>query len=510
MLRGLLFSVAVILLVPICRSTVKAPQLIDEAAISDEIQESKTRKPYFVQTAVASSFREKYRERFGIDPVFVTEKGEASVYLINMSEAKDAALADFQLREAGKYPPFIYFDPTYNMRLQQGYTSPEDLMAGYKDPMLNEVLLAGVVQAFPRHAKLHIIGTTGLGRNILALQITDFKSTQKKIPLLFSGALHGNELTATEHCYHIIYEILKNPGSYSDALEHLSLWIIPIANPDGNFFFWHASSLMGRKNAAVGPGQTTGAPLRGVDLNRNFPFRWNSGHKKASSEDPNNVYFRGVAPGSEKETRAIMELAERERFLYAVSFHAVSGKILVPYTIENVRNPTPDYAWAFARDIVPKVRHHNPKRGFRAVKNIYPVDGTDQDYLYFKYGTLAYIVESSYRNCEYRYVPYYLEGYQPLWTGVMADYTENHKFALQVKNARGEAVKATLRFSDVNFFEGETRTTNPADGSFFRLTKSTEPVEITVSAKGYETKKIELAPHGPGYPALTPVLLEPN
>lgn len=187
MLRGLLFSVAVILLVPICRSTVKAPQLIDEAAISDEIQESKTRKPYFVQTAVASSFREKYRGRFGIDPVFVTEKGEASVYLINMSEAKDAALADFQLREAGKYPPFIYFDPTYNMRLQQGYTSPEDLMAGYKDPMLNEVLLAGVVQAFSRHAKLHIIGRQGWGAIFSRCKSRISNPHRKKSPCFSPG-----------------------------------------------------------------------------------------------------------------------------------------------------------------------------------------------------------------------------------------------------------------------------------------------------------------------------------
>jgi Zinc carboxypeptidase len=510
MLRGFLFFFAVILLAPICQATIKAPPVVDETLITDEIQESKTRKPYFVQTAVAASFREKYRERFGVEPVFVTEKGEASVFLMQVSERNDAALADFKPREAGKYPPFIYFDPTYNARLQQGFTSIEDLMAGYKDPMLNEILLAGVVQAYPRYTKLHIIGTTGLGRNILALEISDFKATGKKIPLLFSGAMHGNELTATEHCYHMIYEILKNPGDYSEALQHLNLWIIPIANPDGNFFFWHASGLMGRKNAAVGPGQTAAAPMRGVDLNRNFPFRWNSGNKKASSEDPNNVYFRGVAPGSERETRAIMNLAERERFLYSLSFHAVSGKILVPYTIENVRNPTPDYAWAFARGIVPKIRHHNAKRGFRALKNIYPVDGTDQDYLYFQYGTLAYIIESSYRNSEYRFVPQFLEGYQPLWVGVLNDYSENYKFALQVKNAQGEPVKAVVRFSDLIFFEGEVRTTNPADGSFFRLTKNAEPVEITISAKGYETKKIEMSPQGPGYPPLIPVLLDSN
>lgn len=510
MFRAFSFLAVLLPVVFFCRSEVKTPPAVDESAITDEIQESKTRKPYYVPTAEANVFREKYQARFGMQPTFVLEKGDASVFLLNAGENRDSALAGVNIRESRSYPPFVLFDPTYGTRLERGYASAEDLLTGYKDPMINEALLAGLVKAFPRFTKLHIIGTTVMGRNILAVELTDFKAVGKKIPLLFSGALHGNELTATEHCYHILHEILTHQGDYSEALAHHTLWIVPIANPDGNHFFWHVSSLMGRKNAAIGPGQNAATPMRGVDLNRNFPFRWNSGHKKASSEDPNSVYFRGTAPGSEKETQAIMQLAERERFLFAISFHAVSGKILIPYTIENTRNPTPDYASAFARGIAPQVRHHNPRRGFRAVKNIYPVDGTDQDYLYFKYGTVAYIVESSYRNCEYRYVPYFLEGYQPLWAGMLSDYAANYKFAFEVKNTRGEPVKASVKFSDASFFEGEKHTTNPADGSFFRLTKSPDPVEVTVSAPGYATYRAEVIPHGVGYPPLTPVVLEPN
>ncbi|MBX3723737.1 MAG: peptidase M14 [Turneriella sp.] len=510
MFRVFSFFGVVFLSVFFCRSEVKAPAQIDESAISDEIQESKTRKPYLVPAAMVSVFREKYQARFGMQPTLTLQKDDVSVFLLNAGEHKDAVFNGIKINEARSYPPFIYFDPTYATRLERGYTALEDLQAGYKDPMLNEALLAGVVKAYPRFTKLHIIGTTALGRNLLALELSDFKAREKKIPLLFSGAMHGNELTATEHCYHIISEILKNTGNYSEILSHHSLWIIPIANPDGNHFFWHVSSLMGRKNASIGPGQTHASPMRGVDLNRNFPFRWNSGHKKASSEDPNSVYYRGPSPGSEKETQAIMQLAERERFLFAISFHAVSGKILIPYTIENTRNPSPDYAGAFAREIAPQVRHHNPRRGFRAVKYIYPVDGTDQDYLYFQYGTIAYIVESSYRNSEYRYVPYFLEGYQPLWSGMLNDYGANYKFALRVKNARGEPVRAAVKFSDLTFFEGEKHATNPGDGSFFRLTKNGDPVEVTISAAGYKPYRAEIAPHGVGYPALTEISLEAN
>lgn len=494
-----------------CRAPVRAGLAeVDESKITDEIQESKIRKPYFIASGDTGAFRDAYRSRFGVEPVFTARKGNVTVVLLNNDEDKESSLTVFKPRSVGKYPPFIYFDETYEERLQRGFLTIDDLMAGYKDPMLNEALLAGVVQANPRYTKLHIIGTTAFGRNILALELTDFRAQGKKIPLLFSGAMHGNELTATEHCYHIISEILRNIGQYETQLGRVSLWIVPIVNPDGNYLFWHHSGLMGRKNAVAGPGQNQDSPMRGVDLNRNFPFKWNSGHKKASSEDPNSVYYRGASPGSEKETRAMMQLAGRERFLYSISFHAVSGKILVPYTIENVRNPAPDYAMAFARGIGPKIRHHNPKRGFRVVKNIYPVDGTDQDYYYFKYGTIAYIVESSYRNCEYRYVPYYLEGYKPLWEAVISDYETNLKFVLRVTNKSGEPVEATIRFSDQAFYEGESRATNPADGFFIRLTKNSLPVEVTVSAPGYVTQHLDLAPQGVGYPDFTPVILDSN
>ena len=289
--------------VVLCRPGVRDAGPVDEAAISDEIQESKMRRAFFVPTNDAAAFREKYLARFGLPVTFVTQKNEQSVFLLNKGEDKDSALADFKIREAGKYPPFVFFDPTYRERLERGFTSLEDLMAGYKDPMLNEALLAGIVQAYPGLARLEIIGTTGQGRNITALQITNFKARGKKIALLFSGAMHGNELTATEHCYHIVYEILKNPGKYAPLLDQMSLWIVPIVNPDGNFLFWHASSLMGRKNASLAPGQNAVSPMRGVDLNRNFPFRWNSGHPKASSDDPNNVYFAGPRRALKKKRR---------------------------------------------------------------------------------------------------------------------------------------------------------------------------------------------------------------
>lgn len=498
-----------VVLLSFCQSAIRSsPPIFDESKVKDEIQESAARKPYLVPGNQLELFKNKFRERFQSEPVLVATLKQSSVFLMNTEQTKDTAFGKIQFQDSGRRPPFVYFDPSYAARLEKGYTSIEDLISGYKDAALNEVLLAGVVRAHSDISKLHIIGNTSLGKNILALEVHDFKSQRKKIPVLFTCAMHANELTATEHCYSILYHILKEPARYADILQNISIWLIPIANPDGSHLFWHHSTAMGRKNAHVGPGQNSQSLLRGTDLNRNFPFRWNSGHPKASSEDPNSVYFRGTAPGSENETKAIMNLSERERFVYAISFHAVSGKILIPYTIENVKNPSPDYATALAKELVPITKHHNKRRGFRAIKNIYPVDGTDQDYLYFKHGTIAYIIESSYRNCEFQYVHYYIDGYRPLWEAFLRNYAQNRKFALRITNGKGEPIEAAVRFSDLTWFHSEKHTSNPIDGSFFRPTKGNAPVDVTISARGYRTKKIELNPQGPGNTEPETVMLE--
>ncbi len=56
---------------------------------------------------------------------------------------------------------------------------------------------------------------------------------------------------------------------------------------------------------------------RGVDLNRNFPTRdWCGGRKRSR-------YYPGPSAGSERETRAVMRLIERERPTRIVTIHSI-------------------------------------------------------------------------------------------------------------------------------------------------------------------------------------------
>ena len=103
--------------------------------------------------------------------------------------------------------------------------------------------------------------------------------------ILVIGCIHGNECAGLA----ITSALRRRP-----VPRGVQLWVVPEANPDG-------AAAGTRKNA------------HGVDLNRNFPYRW------APLTTP--VYYSGPRPESEPETRALMGLVRRVRPAVTVTYH---------------------------------------------------------------------------------------------------------------------------------------------------------------------------------------------
>jgi protein MpaA len=125
-----------------------------------------------------------------------------------------------------------------------------------------------------------VIGQSVQGRDIVAWHLGD-PGTPTYVLI---STMHGNE----PHTRQILQALRDGP-----AFDGINVWVVPTYNPDG-------LAARTRKNA------------HGVDLNRNFPYRW---------ADLDGGYESGPRPGSEPETRAMMAFLREIEPERVLSFH---------------------------------------------------------------------------------------------------------------------------------------------------------------------------------------------
>jgi protein MpaA len=147
--------------------------------------------------------------------------------------------------------------------------------------LLPLVLLLAASAASSPEARKVVLGRSLGGRPVVAYELGDPVATRK---VLVVGCIHGDECAGIA-----IIDRLRRRGPPAGV----DLWLVPDTNPDGR-------AAGARGNA------------RGVDLNRNFPWRWRS---------LSGVYDSGAGPASERETRIAMELILRLRPRVTIWFH---------------------------------------------------------------------------------------------------------------------------------------------------------------------------------------------
>jgi predicted deacylase len=125
-----------------------------------------------------------------------------------------------------------------------------------------------------------VIGHSVKGRRITAYHLGE--PGAKKVVLI--SLMHGNEPAPRRILMNLVH------GS---RVHGIDLWVVPVYNPDG---FARDT----RHNA------------RGVDLNRNYPYKW--------IRQTGN-YDSGPRPRSEPETRAMMAFLKKVKPAYILSFH---------------------------------------------------------------------------------------------------------------------------------------------------------------------------------------------
>ncbi|MFO0579657.1 MAG: M14 family zinc carboxypeptidase [Polyangia bacterium] len=378
--------------------------------------------------------------------------------------------------------------------------APEDAATTRYSAAWVEATLRDYHARFPKLTRLVELGRSHEGRTIWGLAIgRGLKRRDGRPAVLLNGAHHGVELVSIDMALDAAEVLLLRAGEIGtdgqvlrrdpalDAqvkrwLDELVVWCVPVVNPDGVWASLHGNPRTGRKN-----GRDTNRNGRidrtdGVDLNRNYPFRWGFLGDKGSSPVSTSYYYRGPEPASEPETRAMLRLAESERFVAAISFHSGSVAVLAPYTIDNVKSPTPNEAWSVAEELVAGLPPHPQDRTWTVRQKLYPVDGTDQDTLRASYGTLALLVEGARGDPgtpqARREV---VLAARPLWTRLLDRYLNGPSLQGHVVDANGRPAVAEVTVAEVALNEQERWTSRCRDGRFDRYLAG--PGRYTVQAR---------------------------
>ncbi|CAH0192295.1 Gamma-D-glutamyl-L-diamino acid endopeptidase 1 [Peribacillus sp. Bi96] len=200
---------------------------------------------------------------------------------------------------------------------------------------------------------VQIIGHTEEGKNIKAVKLGEGKRS-----ILLVGSHHGREWLSSKLLMSMLeeyagaYRAGKSVGGYSSALmDEVSIWFIPMLNPDGvsiqqgdlsNLSFIEKAAVW-KMNRYSKNWSRWKANAKGIDLNRQYPAGW----KEVMSDEtkPTYQFYKGEHPLEAAEVKALADFTRKIDPLIAVSYHTSGREIFWHY--QNKReNMARDYGIA--------------------------------------------------------------------------------------------------------------------------------------------------------------------
>jgi hypothetical protein len=270
----------------------------------------------------------------------------------------------------------------------RSYSAP----GGIRDEL---IVLAG---QYPKLTKLVSIGRTVQGQPILAIKVSrDARKIKdgRRPSVLYASTQHAREWITPEmnrRLLHYYLERYATDPTVKRVVDTTELWFVPVANPDGYDYTFTAGHRLWRKNLRDNDrdGMITG--LDGVDLNRNFGYKWGYDNEGSSPSIASEQY-RGSSPASEPETRALDRLMRRVGFEFMINYHSAAELLLYGVGWQ-VATPTPDdliYETLTGDDAHPAVPGYDPDIS----AELYTTNGETTEHAQQRYGTLAFTPEMS-------------------------------------------------------------------------------------------------------------------
>ncbi|WP_338898910.1 M14 family zinc carboxypeptidase [Streptomyces sp. TG1A-60] len=253
------------------------------------------------------------------------EKGTASVEVYLTDKQADALekqgvdLKEHKLTNKAEARVAAAGDGVYRPYSGAGNIKEEIIRTGRKHPSLTKVVS---------------IGKSLQGQDILAVKLTkNAKKTKDgvKPSVLYVSNQHAREWITPEMTRRLMHHYLDNYRSdkrIKKIVDTTELWFVISANPDGyDFTHRDAANRQWRKNLRDINGDHAITVGDGVDLNRNFAYKWGYDNE-GSSPFPTSETYRGAGPNSEPETQALDAFEKRIGFEYGINYHSAAELIL--------------------------------------------------------------------------------------------------------------------------------------------------------------------------------------
>lgn len=255
-----------------------------------------------------------------------------------------------------------------------------------------ETELIALEESYPHLARVYNIGDSLEKRNIYALKISDNVSMdEEEAEVLFIGCHHAREWISVEVPLLLGKYLVENYDSNTeikDLVDRSQIWIVPLLNPDGLEYSIHFYRYW-RKNR-----RDNGDGIYGVDLNRNYGYKWGVDNTGSSPNSYSDVY-RGKSPFSEPETQAIRDLSMTRNFQALISYHNYGQVILYPWSYTRLVSEKDNLLSELAANMSNLIQYVNGNiYDFgQASSSLYLTNGDTTDWAFGAYNIPAYTIE---------------------------------------------------------------------------------------------------------------------
>ena len=213
---------------------------------------------------------------------------------------------------------------------------------------------------------------------------------------------------------HLLHLLVGRYGESSELGERVTAivdgrvtWIVFMLNPDGWVFDLSAPAAK-RVHGPDGADFYAGwrknrsdlddTSAMGIDLNRNYGYRW--GCCGGSSGSPSSLLYRGPAPWSAPEVRALRDFVDsrvidgRQRITAHITFHTSGEEILYPYGYTRTDVPS-DMTKLDHRTFVALAARMAERNGYtpKQSSGLYVTDGDQIDWMYGRQRIFSFTFE---------------------------------------------------------------------------------------------------------------------